>query len=100
MAEFIAQCKELGEDQIAERDAVWTYAESAGIPDECIKLAWAEFKARHIDTQTRYSNWRRAFQNCVRGNWYRLWAIDESAQCVLTSAGRQARKVHGGPKAA
>ena len=51
------------------------------------------FKARHLDGGKRYSDWRRAFANSLRANWYGLWAIDPDGSCRLTAKGQQAKRV-------
>lgn len=95
LAEFIDACKAAGEMSIPADDPIYGYADRAGIPDDFLDLAWLEFRERHLDNPAkRYKDWRAAFRNCVRDNWYRLWRYVDG-QAVLTVQGEQAARVHG-----
>lgn len=94
MADFIAACKAAGEMPVPADDPIFTYTERAGIPDEFLELAWLEFRDRHLENSAkRYRDWRAAFRNSVRDNWFRLWRYADG-QCVLTVQGEQAARVH------
>jgi hypothetical protein len=94
MTEFIAACKAAGEMPVPADDPVYTYTERASIPDEFLELAWLEFRERHLENPAkRYRDWRAAFRNSVRDNWFRLWRYADG-QCVLTVQGEQAARVH------
>jgi hypothetical protein len=96
MAEFIASCKAKGEMLIPADDPIYAYTERAGIPDEFVEIAWLEFRERHLEnTLKRYRDWRAAFRNSVRGNWFRLWRYADDGQCLLTVTGEQAARAHG-----
>lgn len=90
---WLARCKAEGRKPIPEDDPVWTYAEQVGIPDEFIGLAWAEFKARRMDSGKRQRDYPQAFRNSVRGNWFRLWWTDGRTYS-LTTQGQQAQALH------
>ncbi|WP_179255540.1 hypothetical protein [Burkholderia sp. HI2714] len=95
MAELLDACKAAGEKAIPADDPVYRYAERAGIPDDFLEIAWLEFRERHLDnTAKKYRDWRAAFRNAVRDNWYRLWRYADG-DCVLTAQGEQAARVHG-----
>lgn len=85
---FIQRCEDSKEKRIRETDAVVVFAKDAGIPSELLSLAWSEFVARHIDTQKRYKDWRLAFNNCVKANWYKLWYRTEDGQYLLSDTGK------------
>lgn len=89
---FIHRCKESGEKVIPEGDAVFRYAEEVGLPLEYVRLAYREFVERNRARKKRYKDWRQAFQNCVRENWYRLWWADNEGNFHLTTNGVQAQK--------
>ena len=89
---FIHRCKESGEKVIPEGDAVFRYAEEVGLPLEFVRLAYREFVERNRARKKRYKDWRQAFQNCVRENWYRLWWADNDGNFQLTTNGVQAQK--------
>lgn len=98
--QFLESCKQKNEQQIRPTDAVISYSKDAGIPMDYVRLCWHEFVERH-QTPTkgaalkRYKNWRQAFNNCVRGNWYKLWYIDNATgEYCLTTTGKQAEKKH------
>lgn len=95
MAEFIDQCKARGEKAVPAEDPIYAYTERAGIPEEFLELAWLEFRERHLENALkRYRDWRAAFRNSVRDNWFRLWRYADG-ECVLTVSGEQAARVHG-----
>jgi hypothetical protein len=95
LAEFIAVCEAVSEMSIPADDPIFAYAERANIPVEFLELAWLEFRERHLDNPVKkYRDWRAAFRNAVRDNWYRLWRYADG-QCVLTVSGEQAARVHG-----
>ncbi|NIF69597.1 hypothetical protein F3J16_05230 [Burkholderia sp. Ap-962] len=95
LAEFLDACKAVGEKAIPADDPTYRYTERAGIPDDFLEIAWLEFRERHLDNPTKkYRDWRAAFRNAVRDNWYRLWRYAHG-ECVLTVQGEQAAQVHG-----
>jgi len=86
--------KERGEKPISEYDALWDYADSAGLPHEYIELAWFSF-ADHYRTdekakRKRYADWKATFLNAVKGNYRKLWFwSDRDNAFRLTTAGQQ-----------
>lgn len=85
--------REAGEKLVPDDDPVFDYATTAGIPHEFVALAWGEFKSRHCEPGAKmYKDFRRAFRNCVRGNWYRLWICDANGYRLSTN-GEQAERV-------
>lgn len=85
--------KAKGELPIPADDPVFDYAEKAGIPVEYVFLAWREFQAKNTGGAKRYSDWRQAFRNCVRGSWYGLWYAKPDGDYTLTTKGIQAQRV-------
>lgn len=83
--------KASGEKLIPENDPVFEYATDAGIKIEFLQLAWVEFREAHKNRTKKYADWRAAFRNSVRGNWYKLWWLKPDGTCELTTAGVQAR---------
>lgn len=82
-----------GERPVPADDPIFAYAESAGIPDEFLMLAWAEFKRRFgSDASKRQKDWRRTFRNYVQGNYLKLWWHDGQGY-RLTTAGAQAQNL-------
>lgn len=91
LGDWLAQCTASGEKAIGDDDAVRSYAAQAGIPDDFLLLAWAEFRHRYTQPDAKtYTDWRQVFRNAVRGNWLKLWFLDDYGQCQLTTAGKQA----------
>jgi len=97
---FLANCKEAGEVPVPDGDPVFSYAESIDLPVEWLHLCWLEFVERHRDGHKRYRSWRRAFLNCVRGNWYRIWYAGDDGTLHLSSQGKIAEKRHADRRAA
>jgi len=91
---WLTMKKAAGEQPIPPTDAVFAYAEQAGITEEMLRLAWREFRDRYSQPDAkRYKDWRAVFAKSVRGNWHRLWRIDAGGGYVLTTEGLQAQKV-------
>ena len=91
-SEFLKRCKENNENSIPENDGVFDIAKRSGVTSEMLRLCWLEFADKYsTDTKKKYVDWRRAFQNCVRDNWYDLWYADHEGNILLTSKGRLAQ---------
>lgn len=86
---FLEACKESGEPAISQYQPVLKYAESVGLPPSYLNLAWQAFKDAHMGTTKRQADWRKTFLNYVRGNYLRLWWIDNEGKYVLTTVGKQ-----------
>lgn len=86
---FIEERKAEGEQPIQPDDPIFDYVSEAGIPLDFLRLCWVEFVERNIANNKRQKDWRKAFRNCVRGNWYKLWWLDGDTYS-LTTTGKQA----------
>lgn len=96
---------ELPEDEAAIRadDPIFADSKKTGLPEDFIALCWDEFKHRHTqggNKAKKYKDWRAAFRNAVRDNWYGFWALSSDGECFLTSKGRFAQRFHSAEKAA
>lgn len=92
---FIESCKAKGEKLIPDDDPVLEYAETVGIDDEMLAIAWVEFKSYWLvgdGSAKRRVDWRRTFLNAVKQNRARLWFIREGEPAVWTTVGEQARR--------
>lgn len=89
----MAEKAERGEDAVPESDPVFAYAEKIGLPEEFVRLAWREFRAKYIDGRKRYTDWPAAFRNCVRDSGWGLWRATSDGY-VLASKGIQAQRAH------
>ena len=87
--QFVEDCAESGEPPISGYKPVMDYAESVGLPPAYLNLAWQRFKDEYADSRKLYTDWRKAFLNCVKGNWFRLWYISDDGKYVLTTVGKQ-----------
>ena len=91
LGDWLAQCTASGVKAIPDDDPVRSYAAKAGIPDDYLRLCWIEFRDRYTQPGAKvYTDWRQVFRNAVRGNWLKLWFLDDYGQCQLTTAGKQA----------
>lgn len=90
---FITQCRAEGVEAIPADDPIFFWAEAAGIPAEWLPLVWHEFATRYSGHTKRYADWRAAFRNCVRSNWFKLWRIASGGEYQLTTEGEMARRV-------
>lgn len=83
--------KASAEKPIPENDPVFSYAEQVGIPPDHLRLCWREFRDRYSQPGAkRYRDWRGVFRKAVRGNWFKLWWIDDAGDYALTTVGKQA----------
>lgn len=90
---YLKQCKESETLPMPPEDAIFKYADEAGIPNDFLRLCWLEFIERNRESKKRYKDWRKAFGNCARANWYKLWWID-NGMYMLTTNGKQAELKH------
>lgn len=89
---FLQNCDDAGEKRIPETDAVFDFAEKTGIPLEMIKVCWKHFVETNKQTGKRQKDWRGAFRNCVKGNWYKLWFVEADGTVKETSQYRALKK--------
>lgn len=84
-----------GEHAIRPDDPIYRYADSVGISDEIMALAWFWFERTYTGARRakRYADWRQAFRNAVEGNWGRLWRVAADGAVVLTSEGEALRRL-------
>jgi hypothetical protein len=77
---------------------VWDYAAKVGLPEEFVMLAFQVFKDRYLNSEKgkrkTYRDWRLAFLNAIKADWFRLWRVDADGRYCLTSAGLQADLEH------
>lgn len=93
LEEWLEKIKDNGEKQIPLTHAVFAYADKTNIPDDFLLLAWNAFKDKYRhDHSKKYADWRLTFLNAVKGNWLRLWYIDEAGFYILTTQGLQAQR--------
>jgi uncharacterized protein YdaU (DUF1376 family) len=93
---YIEECRTASAKPIPESDTVFEYARQAGIPEDFLWLQWREFQDRYREPGAKlYKDWPAVFRKSVRGNWYRLWYVDQGNQYALTTQGIQAKNTHG-----
>jgi uncharacterized protein YdaU (DUF1376 family) len=88
---YLADCQRNGVEPIPADDAVWTYADTVGLPHAYVELAWWTFQGRYLSGSKRYRDWRATFRNAVRGGWDHLWFLRDGGY-ALTTAGQQAER--------
>lgn len=91
---FLDQCKAEKIQPVPPEDPVFKYADKTGIPHDWLHLCWLEFVERSIESGKRYADWRAAFRNCVRSNWYKLWWAKPEGDMGLTTTGVMAQRKH------
>lgn len=82
-----------GQNAIPDDHHVWRFAETAGIPEEFVLLAWRWFERNYATKPKRYTDWPGVFRKAVEGNWGDLWRINRDGGYYLTTAGEQLRRV-------
>jgi hypothetical protein len=94
---WLESLKTSGAEAIPATDAVFTYAAKSGIPDSFLELAWAVFRADHLEgsgAKKLQKDWRQTFRNYVEKNYLKLWYVNAEGAHVLTTPGIQAQRVH------
>lgn len=100
LAVWLDYLKAAGQKAFAPNDPIFAWCKDTKVPPEFVSLAWSEFKDRHITSTKRYNDWRRAFRNCVKDNWYRMWFVNNDGAVALTTVGELARRRHSEKKEA
>lgn len=86
------ETKAKGEKLIPPQDPVFEYADSIALPQDFLRVAWFEFMQRYsAPGSKRYKDWRAVFRKAVRGNWFKLWWLNDGAY-ELTTVGLQAKR--------
>jgi len=85
--------KAAGEKAIPPGDPVFEYADSIGLDPEMLSVQWHHFVQTYTEDRDAklYIDWRKAFRNSVRNNWFKLWWIDNKGAVAWTSRGLQAQ---------
>lgn len=93
---FLEECRKSNELPIPEDDLIFSNAERENIPADFLHLCWLEFRDQHLTTRRskKQADWRAAFRNCVRGNWYRFWYTNEDGSVLMSSHGHAAKLRH------
>lgn len=75
---------------IPEDHHVFKFAESVGITEDFLWLAWCEFFRRHRSSDKRQADWPKTFENYVRHpDWLGVWRMSKDGEYYLTDAGKQ-----------
>lgn len=93
---FLDDCKEKNIERIPKDDPIFDFAEKNNIPMDMIRVCWQQFVRTHKESGKRQKDWRSAFRNCVRGNWYKFWFVEADGTIKETSQYRALRKDLGG----
>lgn len=94
LQDWLETVKTKGEKAFPDDDPVWRYAKAVKLQDDFIALAWQSFKAAYTEPGAKkYIDWRKAFLNAIKGNWYKLWWLKDGA-FELTTKGQQAQREH------
>ena len=98
---FAKWCEEVrakGEKFISDYAPVWEYAKKVNLPEEFVMLAFQVFKDRYTNGEKgkrkTYRDWRSAFLNCIKADWFHLWRVDPDGRYVLSNQGIQADLEH------
>lgn len=89
---FLNNCKEDGVERIPKDDPIFDFAEKANIPLDMVRVTWQQFVRNNKESGKRQKDWRAAFRNCVRGNWYKFWFIEADGTVKETSQFRAMKK--------
>ena len=89
---FVRARKETGQPIVPADDPIFEWAESAGLSEDFLRLAWREFAERYRGGDKRYADWLKVYRNAVRNNWFKLWRV-QAGQFVLTTEGEMAANV-------
>lgn len=91
LSTFIALVKEADEKFLPDDDPIYEYAQTIGLTQDMLRVAYLKFKDRYTDEDKRYADWRRVFRKSVKERWMKLWYLDAaSGKVQLTTDGRLA----------
>jgi len=85
---YLDECEDCGVRPIPGDDAVFDYAQKVGLPEEFLRLCWLEFMEKYKLRNKRYKDWRLVFLNCVKDNWFGLWALDPGTNDYYLTRGK------------
>lgn len=83
---YLDRCRADGVKPLTPQHAVWRWAETAGVPDAFVVLAWREFKRVQSGATKRQKDWPKTFHNYVSRGFMGLWRR-KGADVVLSSQG-------------
>ena len=89
---FLETCQQEGIERIPKDDPIFEFAQNTGIPIEMVRVTWQQFVRNNKETGKRQKDWRAAFRNCVRGNWFKFWYIEADGTVKETSQYRAMKK--------
>ena len=95
--------RDAGEKAIPAGDPLFDYADRVGLDPEMLPVQWHQFVETYTNERNTklYTDWRKAFRNSVRQNWFRLWYVDRVTNAMnWTSTGLQALADYKAMKAA
>ncbi len=95
LSDFLKERAEKGEKGIQPNDKIFDYGRAVGVSDEMLMTAWHKFKDYYIGkVDKKQKDWRAAFRNCVKDNWYEYWGIpaNDDEPAYWTSKGKQKRR--------
>jgi hypothetical protein len=93
---YIENRKAAGLRTFDEGCAIYQYAESVGLPQEFLTIAWHMYREKYYGAKKKYDDWPKAFLNALKDGWLKAWYLDNGI-FKLTTAGQQAqlaRKSH------
>lgn len=98
LSEFLKSCEASGEMALPETDTIFEYFEKNKIPQEWALLSWNYFKRQYCESdEKKYIDWRAVYRKAIRGNWLKLWYVDDATNTpMLTTVGKTALSELGG----
>lgn len=77
-----------GQHIFTEGDPLLAYMRKIKLNRDLIDLAWRAFNDRYRGTANRQVDWRKWFLRFVKGNWGRVWLV-QNGSFYLTTVGQQ-----------
>ena len=81
---------------LPSNDPIREYAQSIGITNDFLSVAWHWFRAHHeADNKKTQKDWVATFRNYIRNGWCKCWYRSDKGIWALTTAGKQAAIANG-----
>lgn len=94
LKDYIEDCKEKNIRALPEDCIVFKNAKTLKIDDLWLRACWHEFKQKYFENGKKQTNWISTFNNCVKGNWYKIWAFNRDGELFLTTEGNALVKIY------
>lgn len=91
--DYVESCKQKNVFALPAGSEPYSVADSLGLQDDMLEVAWQEFKFAHKGSLKKQKDWVRTFSNYVRKGWLKVWFFHEN-EALWTNEGRGMHKIY------